>query len=39
MRRAVACLILVASTANAASTGEATLRDYTPEHSATEVQW
>ncbi len=39
MRRAVACLALLASTAYAVSTGEVTLRGYTAEHAAAEVQW
>ena len=39
MRRAVACLTLLASTAYAVDTGEVTLRGYTPEHAAAEVQW
>jgi len=39
MRRAVACLTLLASTAYAVNTGEVALRGYTPEHAATEVQW
>ena len=39
MRRAIACLTLLASTAYAVNTGEVTLRGYTPEHAAAEVQW
>src|SRR5277367_6644281 len=39
MRRAVACLTLLASTAYAVNTGEVTLRGYTSEHAAAEVQW
>lgn len=39
MRRAIACLTLLASTAYAVNTGEITLRGYTPEHAATEAQW
>jgi N-acetylated-alpha-linked acidic dipeptidase len=39
MRRAVACLTLLASTAYAVNTGEVSLRGYTPEHAAAEVQW
>ena len=39
MRRAVACFTLLASTAYAVNTGEVSLRGYTPEHAAAEVQW
>ena len=39
MRRAVACFTLLASTAYAVNTGEVTLRGYTSEHAAAEVQW
>src|SRR6202789_2844147 len=39
MRRAVACFTLLASTAYAVNTGEVSLRGYTPEHAAGEVQW
>ena len=39
MRRAIACFTLLASTAYAVNTGEITLRGYTPEHAAAEVQW
>ena len=40
MRKLTACLILIASTAYALDAGpSAPLRGYTPEHSATEVQW
>jgi N-acetylated-alpha-linked acidic dipeptidase len=39
MRKAIACFTLLASTAYAASTGEVSLRGYTAEHAATEVQW
>jgi N-acetylated-alpha-linked acidic dipeptidase len=39
MRRAIACLTLLASTAYAVNTGEVTLRGYTPEHAAAEAQW
>jgi N-acetylated-alpha-linked acidic dipeptidase len=39
MRRAIACLTLFASTAYAVNAGEVTLRGYTPEHAAAEVQW
>src|SRR5271170_1170472 len=39
MRRGVACLTLLASTAYAVSAGEVTLRGYTSEHAAAEVQW
>src|SRR5271155_5902745 len=39
MRRAIACLTLLASTAFAVNTGEVSLRGYTPEHAAAEVQW
>src|ERR1700678_2680742 len=39
MRRAAACLTLLASTAYAVNTGEVSLRGYTPEHAAAEVQW
>jgi N-acetylated-alpha-linked acidic dipeptidase len=39
MRRAIACLALIASTAYAVNTEEVTLRGYTPEHAAAEVQW
>src|SRR5580692_312746 len=39
MRRAVACLALFASSAYAVNTGEVTLRGYTSEHAAAEVQW
>src|SRR6266576_2834134 len=39
MRRAIACFTLLASTAYAVNTGEVTLRGYTPEHAAAEVQW
>jgi N-acetylated-alpha-linked acidic dipeptidase len=39
MRRAVACVALVATTAFAVNTGEVTLRGYTAEHAAAEVQW
>jgi N-acetylated-alpha-linked acidic dipeptidase len=39
MRRAVACFTLFASTAYAVNTDQPSLRGYTPEHSASEVQW
>src|ERR1700722_8286981 len=39
MRRAIACLTLFASTAYAVNAGEVSLRGYTPEHAAAEVQW
>ena len=39
MRRAIACFTLFASTAYAVNTGEVTLRGYTSEHAAAEVQW
>ena len=39
MRRAIACFTLLASTAYAVSAGEVTLRGYTPEHAAAEMQW
>src|SRR5580692_9455380 len=39
MRRAVACFTLLASTAYAVNTGEVSIRGYTPEHAAAEVQW
>src|SRR5271163_4233806 len=39
MRRAIACLTLLASTAYAVNTGEVSLRGYTSEHAAAEVQW
>jgi N-acetylated-alpha-linked acidic dipeptidase len=39
MRRAISCLMLLAGTAYAVNTGEVTLRGYTPEHAAAEVQW
>ena len=39
MRRAVACFTLLASTAYAVNTGEVSLRGYTSEHAAAEVQW
>src|ERR1700722_11539150 len=39
MRRAVACFTLFASSAYAVNTGEVTLRGYTSEHAAAEVQW
>jgi N-acetylated-alpha-linked acidic dipeptidase len=39
MRRAVACFTLLASTAYAVNTDQPSLRGYTPEHSASEVQW
>jgi N-acetylated-alpha-linked acidic dipeptidase len=39
MRRAIACLSLLVSTAYAVNPGEVALRGYTPEHAATEVQW
>jgi N-acetylated-alpha-linked acidic dipeptidase len=39
MRRAVACLALFASTAYAVNPEEVTLRGYTAEHAAAEVQW
>ncbi|MEO6806053.1 MAG: transferrin receptor-like dimerization domain-containing protein [Edaphobacter sp.] len=39
MRRAIACLSLLVSTAYAVNTGEVALRGYTPEHAAAEVQW
>jgi N-acetylated-alpha-linked acidic dipeptidase len=39
MRRAVACFTLLASTAYAVNTGDVSLRGYTSEHAATEVQW
>ncbi|MCU1250413.1 MAG: Glutamate carboxypeptidase [Edaphobacter sp.] len=39
MRRAIACFTLLASTAYAVNTGEVTLRGYTPEHTAAEMQW
>ena len=39
MRRAIACFTLLASTAYAVDTAVVTLRGYTPEHAAAEVQW
>ncbi|MDQ1453927.1 MAG: N-acetylated-alpha-linked acidic dipeptidase, partial [Acidobacteriaceae bacterium] len=39
MRRAIACFTLLASTAYAVNTGDVTLRGYTPEHAAAEMQW
>ncbi|HEY6768028.1 MAG TPA: folate hydrolase, partial [Candidatus Sulfotelmatobacter sp.] len=39
MRRAIACFTLLASTAYAVNSGEVTLRGYTPEHAAAEMQW
>jgi N-acetylated-alpha-linked acidic dipeptidase len=39
MRRAIACFTLLASTAYAVNTGDVSLRGYTSEHAATEVQW
>src|SRR6266567_2837689 len=39
MRRAIAYFTLLTSTAYAVNTGEVTLRGYTPEHAAAEVQW
>src|SRR6266702_4093162 len=39
MRRAIACFTLLTSTAYAVNTGEVTLRGYTPEHAAAEMQW
>ena len=39
MRRVVACLTFLASTAYAVNTGEVSLRGYTSEHAAAEVQW
>jgi N-acetylated-alpha-linked acidic dipeptidase len=39
MRRSIACFTLLASTAYAVSTGEVSLRGYTPEHAAAEAQW
>src|ERR1700735_3834130 len=39
MRRAIACFTLFASSAYAVNTGEVTLRGYTSEHAAAEVQW
>ena len=39
MRRAIACFTLLTSTAYAVNSGEVTLRGYTPEHAAAEVQW
>ncbi|HEX3969156.1 MAG TPA: PA domain-containing protein, partial [Edaphobacter sp.] len=39
MRRAIACFTLLASSAYAVNTGEVSLRGYTSEHAAAEVQW
>ncbi len=39
MRRAIACFTLLASTAYAVDNAVVTLRGYTPEHAAAEVQW
>src|SRR6202043_567749 len=39
MKRMVACLTLMASTAFALDAGQTPLRGYTPEHAAAEVQW
>src|SRR3984957_6322834 len=39
MRRAVACFTLFASSAYAVNAGDVSLRGYTPEHAAAEVQW
>src|SRR5260370_12524298 len=39
MRRAIACFTFLASTAYAVNTGEVTLRGYTSEHAAAEMQW
>ncbi len=39
MRSVVACLTLLASTAYAVNPGEVSLRGYTAEHAAAEVQW
>ena len=40
MRKMIACFTLLASSAYAVDPGaSAPLRGYTPEHSATEVQW
>jgi N-acetylated-alpha-linked acidic dipeptidase len=39
MRRAIACFTLLASTAYAVNTGDVSLRGYTSEHAAAEVQW
>jgi N-acetylated-alpha-linked acidic dipeptidase len=39
MRRAIACFTLFASTAYAVNTGDVSLRGYTTEHAAAEVQW
>src|ERR1700693_126016 len=39
MRRVIACFTLLASTAYAVNAGEVTLRGYTPEHAAAEMQW
>jgi N-acetylated-alpha-linked acidic dipeptidase len=39
MKKVVVSLALIASTAFALDAGQSPLRGYTPEHSATEVQW
>jgi N-acetylated-alpha-linked acidic dipeptidase len=39
MRRAIACFTLLASSAYAVNPGEASLRGYTSEHAAAEMQW
>jgi N-acetylated-alpha-linked acidic dipeptidase len=39
MRRAIACFTLLASSAFAVNPGEVSLRGYTSEHAAAEVQW
>src|SRR6202048_4018703 len=39
MRRAIACFTLLSSAAYAVNAGEVSLRGYTPEHAAAEVQW
>ena len=39
MKTLVVSLVLFAGTAFALDAGQAPLRGYTPEHSATEVQW
>src|ERR1700685_535427 len=39
MRRAIACFTLLASTASAVNAGDVSLRGYTSEHAAAEVQW
>jgi len=39
MRKAIACFTLLASTAYAVNTGDVSLRGYTSEHAAAEVQW